>query len=77
MLPSAISPRQRNSEGEVNGRWVIEVAPCPFGLHGAGTIVADPAEPGADQSVTFTASNGKVYWDTAERTRWTPRGELP
>jgi hypothetical protein len=73
MTPSSIHPRQRNGEGEVNGRWVIEAAPCPFGLHTAGTIVADPAPLGTDWSLTFTASNGKVYWDTPEHTQWTPR----
>lgn len=72
---SHIHPNQRRAEGEVNGRWVIEASACPYGLHPAGTLVADPA-PGEPLDLTFTAANGQRYWDTQHGSRWTPRSEL-
>jgi len=62
---SAISWRDIKSEGEINGRWVIEAQD--------GTLVADSAPVGADESLTFTAPNGKRYWDTTTHSQWTPR----
>jgi len=62
---SAIYWRDIKSEGEINGRWVIEARD--------GTLVADHAPVGADESLTFTAPNGKRYWDVAEHSQWTPR----
>jgi hypothetical protein len=61
------------AEGEVNGRWVVEVKANPRGFYPAGTLVADPAPVGTDESETFTALNGKRYWDTPANSQWTPR----
>ena len=61
------------AEGEINGRWVVEHKACPHGFYPAGTLVADPAPIGVDESVTFTASNGKRYWDSLAHSQWTPR----
>ena len=68
---SRIHPKNRRFEGEVNGRWVIDVSACPYGLHPAGTLVADAA-PDEPLDLTFTAANGKRYWDTEQGTKWTP-----
>jgi DNA-binding beta-propeller fold protein YncE len=62
---SAIYWRDIKSEGEINGRWVIEAQ--------NGTLIADPAPVGTDDSLTFTAPNGKRYWDTTTDSQWTPR----
>jgi len=63
---SSIYWRDIRAQGEVNGRWAIEAR--------TGTLVADPAPVGADDSDTFTAPNGKRYWDTAANSFWTTRG---
>lgn len=73
LTASYISPRQRRHQGEVNGRWVIEADADPHGLHEAGTMVCEPAPVGVHASLTFTAQNGKRYYDTEEMTQWTPR----
>lgn len=62
---SAIYWRDIKSQGEINGRWVVETS--------EGTLVADHAPVGTDDSDTFTAPNGKRYWDTANQSQWTPR----
>jgi len=62
---SAIYWRDILSEGEINGRWVVEAKD--------GTLVADAAPLDEDQSNTFTALNGKRYWDTTNHSQWTPR----
>lgn len=72
---SYIHPKQRSHQGVVNGRWVIEASACPYNLHPAGTLVCEPAPPGTDQSLTFTALDGHKYMDTVEGSQWTPRNE--
>jgi len=72
VVASCIHPNQRQSQSEINGRWVIEASACPYGLHPAGTLVADAAPDGTLDS-TFTAANGKQFWDVAKGSRWTPR----
>lgn len=67
---SCIHHSKRRHQGCVNGRWVIE-ADADFD-HPAGTLVADPA-PGEPDDMTFTAKDGKRYWDIPSRTQWTPR----
>ena len=62
---STIYWRDIKSQGEINGRWVIETS--------EGTLVADHAPVDSDDSDTFTAPNGKRYWDTANQSQWTPR----
>ena len=62
---STIYWRDVKSQGEINGRWVIEAID--------GTLVADHAPVGTDESLTFTAPNGKRYWDTTTHSQWTPR----
>jgi len=62
---SAIYWRDIKSQGEINGRWVVETS--------EGTLVADHAPVDSDDSDTFTAPNGKRYWDTANQSQWTPR----
>jgi len=62
---SAIYWRDIRSEGEVNGRWVVEAKD--------GTLVADLAPLGEDCGNTFTALNGKRYWDTLNHSFWTPK----
>jgi len=70
VMRSAIHTNDRASEGVVNGRWVTEAR---AGLHGpAGTLVCDPA-PGEPDDLTFTAPNGKRYWDVPSGVQWTPR----
>ena len=56
---SSIHWRDIAAESEVNGRWVVEFRASPLGLYPAGTLVADPAPVGTDESETFTALNGK------------------
>jgi len=73
LIRSAVWTRNRISEGEVNGRWVVEVKGTHE--HPAGTLVCDPAE-GEPDDLTFTAPNGKRYWDVPQGVRWTPRGEV-
>ena len=62
---SAIYWQDIRSEGEVNGRWAVEARD--------GTLVADPAPPNADEGETFTALNGKTYWDNTANSFWTPK----
>lgn len=62
---STIYWRDINSQDEINGRWVVEAKD--------GTLVADSAPDGTDESLTFTAPNGKRYWDTTSHSQWTPR----
>ena len=62
---SGIYWRDIRSEGEINGRWIVEAKD--------GTLVADPAPLDEDQGNTFTALNGKCYWDTTDHSQWTPR----
>lgn len=62
---SAIYWRDIRSQGEINGRWVIEARD--------GTLLAEAAPLGADEAETFTAPNGKRYWDTAQNSFWTPK----
>ena len=62
---STIYWRDIKSQGEINGRWAIEARD--------GTLVADHAPVGTDESLTFTAPNGKRYWDTTTHSQWTPR----
>lgn len=69
---SAIWHRLRRHEGEVNGRWVVEADADPHMGRPAGTLVCDPA-PGESDDLTFTAPNGKRYWDIPTGCRWTPR----
>jgi hypothetical protein len=64
-VKSGIYWRDIKTQGEINGRWVIETQD--------GTLVADHAPVGADESLTFTAPNGKRYWDVAEHSQWTSR----
>jgi hypothetical protein len=72
-------------QGEVNGRWVMEIREWP-GIYPAGTLVCDPADPDdpwiaeADDdaqydSATFTAPNGKRYYSVASHNQFTPREE--
>jgi hypothetical protein len=68
---SSISKPCILSEGEVNGRWVLEVR-SEFN-HPAGTLVCDPAPLGEDWENTFTAPNGKRYWDLVAHSRFTER----
>lgn len=68
---SAVFSNDRVSEGEVNGRWVVEVKAAE-GLYPAGTLVCDAAG-GQPDDFTFTAPNGKRYWDIPQGVRWTPR----
>ena len=70
MNKSRIMTHSIKAQGEVNGRWVFEVLADEF--HPAGTLVCEPA-PGEPDDLTFTAPNGKRYWDTEEGSRWTPR----
>jgi len=69
---SSIHQRTITGQGEVNGRWVIETSGDPA-LYPAGTIVCEPAPTGEDSSLTFTASNGRRYYDTESGSRWRPR----
>ena len=69
---SAIWHKLRRHQGEVNGRWAVEVSADPSGAHPAGTLVCDPA-PGEPDDMTFTAPNGKRYFDTESGSMWTPR----
>lgn len=69
---SCIHPRDILSQGEVNGRWVVEAKADPV-FHPAGTLVCNPAPLGEDISLTFTAPNGKVYYDIERESQWTPR----
>lgn len=69
---SSVWHRLIRHQGEVNGRWVLEVDADPESGAPAGTLVCDPA-PDEPDDVTFTAPNGKRYWDTEYGTRWTPR----
>ena len=62
---SSINWRDIKSQAEINGRWVVETSD--------GTLVADHAPTGAEDSDTFTAPNGKRYWDTTDHSQWTPR----
>lgn len=62
---SSIYWRDIKSQAEINGRWVVETS--------EGTLVADHAPVGADESLTFTAPNGKRYWDTTDHSQWTSR----
>ena len=62
---SSIYWRDIKSQDEINGRWVVETS--------EGTLVADPAPIHSDDSDTFTAPNGKRYWDTTDQSQWTPR----
>jgi hypothetical protein len=62
---SGIYWRDIKSQDEINGRWVIETR--------EGTLVADHAPVGTEESLTFTAPNGKRYWDTTNQSQWTPR----
>ena len=62
---SSIHWRDIRSEGEINGRWAIEARD--------GTLVADPAPLGIDEGETFTAPNGKRYWDTTANSFWTTK----
>ena len=62
---STIYWRDINSQDEINGCWVVEAKD--------GTLVADSAPDGTDESLTFTAPNGKRYWDTTSHSQWTPR----
>jgi hypothetical protein len=64
MNRSQIYWREITAQGEVNGRWAVETH--------TGTLVCDPA-PGQPDDLTFTAPNGKRYWDTPDGSRWTPR----
>ena len=66
---SAIWHKHRLQEAEVEGRWVTQVAASEF--HAAGTIVSEPA-PGEPDDLTFTAPNGKRYWDVPSGVHWTP-----
>ena len=61
---SGIYWRDILSEGEINGRWVVETKD--------GTLVADAAHNEPDD-LTFTAPNGKRYWDIFGHSQWTPR----
>jgi hypothetical protein len=71
MYKSRIYWRDITAQGEVNGRWVIEVREgLPF--YPAGTLVCEPAHNEPDD-LTFTAPNGKRYWDTSGHSQWTPR----
>lgn len=72
MKRSSIYWRRVTAEAEINGRWVMAVAAAEDGP--AGTLVCDPA-PGEPDDLTFTASNGKRYWDTDEGCHWTPSGD--
>lgn len=63
MIKSEIYWRDILWQGEVNGRWAIGTS--------QGTLVADSAPNEADD-LTFTAPNGKRYWDIADRSQWTP-----
>jgi len=71
MYKSRIYWRDITAQGEVNGRWVIEVREGPP-FYPAGTLVCEPAHDEPDD-LTFTAPNGKRYWDTADNSQWTPR----
>ena len=62
---SGIWWRDIRSEGEINGRWVVEAKD--------GTLVADPAPLDEDEGNTFTALNGKCYWDVPRHSQWTPK----
>jgi hypothetical protein len=62
---SSIYWRDILSQDEINGRWVVETR--------EGTLVADPAPVGSDDSDTFTAPNGKRYWDTTANSSWTTK----
>ena len=62
---SGIYWRDIRSQSEINGRWCIEAQD--------GTLVADAAPMGADESDTFTAPNGKRYWDNTANSFWTPK----
>ena len=73
MHKSRIYWRDIIAQGEVNGRWAIEVRASPKWLYPAGTLVCEPAPLDEDQGNTFTAPNGKCYWDTANHSQWTPR----
>ena len=64
MIKSEIYWRDITAQGEVNGRWVIETS--------LGTLVCDSAANESDDQ-TFTAPNGKRYWDSTNHSQWTPR----
>jgi hypothetical protein len=64
MIKSQIHWREITAQGEVNGRWAIETR--------SGTLVCDPA-PNEPDDVTFTAPNGKRYWDSTSHSQWTTR----
>jgi len=68
---SKIDPRSIRWQQEFGGCWVTLVAACvaPYGGHPAGTLTSLPA-PGGTDDMTFTAPNGKRYWDTPEGSRW-------
>lgn len=70
---SSIHPDLIAHEGEVNGRWVVEVRFSDDELigHDAGTLVCEPSD--ADDSLTFTAKNGKRYSDVPDGCQWTAR----
>lgn len=53
------------SENEINGQWVVKTK--------KGTLVADPAPLNEDEGNTFTALNGKRYWDVPNYSQWTPK----
>ena len=72
MHKSRIYWRDIAAQGEVNGRWAIEVRANPEGFYPAGTLVCEPAH-NEPESLTFTAPNGKRYWDTSDHSQWTPR----
>ena len=62
---SSIYWRDIRSQGEINGRWVVEAID--------GTLVADSAPLDADEGETFTALNGKIYWDNKANSFWTTK----
>lgn len=63
---SSIHHSDIKSQGEINGRWIIE---CLF-----GTLVCDPSIDSDD--LTFTAPNGKRYSDTVSGSYFTPRKQF-
>lgn len=66
MIKSEIYWRDILWEGEVNGRWAVSTA--------KGLLVADAADNALDD-VTFTAKNGKRYFDIEAHSQWTPYEE--
>ena len=65
MIKSQIHWRDIKCQWEFKGHWVVKTQD--------GTLVADPAPTDADESLTFTAPNGKRYWDSTNYSQWTPR----